>query len=168
MRNTPDVARVEGIIPKRYGADCVEIPGAKALLASLEGDNAPWTIVTSGTRPLIGGWAKVMGFSMPKCLVTAEDVMNGKPDPACYLLGKERLGLKSDSAVLVVEDAPAGIRAGKAAGCTVIGLVTTHSVQQVKEAGADLILKDLDSVLYCGRDEGTGALKIETRGGVGG
>ena len=54
--------------------------------------------------------------------------------------------MKSASRVLVVEDSPAGIRAGKAAGCDVLGLVTTYRAEQVRAAGADWIVKDLRSV----------------------
>lgn len=48
--------------------------------------------------------------------------------------------------MLVVEDAPSGIKAGKAAGFKVLALETTHTVQQLKDAGADWIVKDLRSV----------------------
>ncbi|KAI9819878.1 MAG: hypothetical protein M1827_006447 [Pycnora praestabilis] len=89
-----------------------------------------------------------------------------KPDPACYLLGRSRLGLPPDSSVLVIEDAPAGIRAGKAAGCKVIGLTTTHSMDQVKEAGADLIVPSLKNVTFQGWDEETGKAKVEISDGV--
>lgn len=98
------------------------------------------------------GWLGVMKLAHPKIHVVAEDVEEGKPDPACYALGKERLSLMKDDPVLVVEDAPAGVRAGKAAGCTVIGLTTTHGIQQIREAGADWVVQDLRSVRYAGRD----------------
>jgi glycerol 3-phosphatase-1 len=83
---------------------------------------------------------------IPENLIVAEDVENGKPDPSCYLLGKEKLGLTADSKVLVLEDSPAGIKAGKAAGCKVLGVVTSHTVEQVLNAGPDWIVKDLRSV----------------------
>lgn len=50
-----------------------------------------------------------------------------KPDPSCYVLGLDRIGLagaNENANVLVLEDSPAGIKAGKAAGCKVLGLVT--------------------------------------------
>ena len=152
---------MEGQIPKEYGADAEEIPGARALLASLDEAGAPWAIVTSGTRPLMDGWLEVMRLTSPKNTVVAEDVEQGKPHPACYLLGKSRLGLGAEDSVLVIEDAPAGVRAGKAAGCRVVGLRTTHTVEQIQEAGADWIVEDLQSVKFVGRDERTGNLMIE-------
>ncbi|KAM0279497.1 hypothetical protein ACHAQH_004558 [Verticillium albo-atrum] len=141
------VRDMEGRLPKLYADEAVEVPGARDLLDELNRDRAPWTIVTSGTEPLVSGWLGVMGLPHPDKMVTAESVVNGKPDPACYLMGRERLGLQHDSKrVLVLEDAPAGIRAGKAAGCKVIGLVTSHTVDQVAAAGPDWIVRDLSSV----------------------
>ena len=74
-----DVSRMEGLVPREYGKNAVEIPGARDLLASLNVGNAPWAIVTSGTRPLVNGWMDVMKLARPKHMVTAEDVAVGKP-----------------------------------------------------------------------------------------
>lgn len=147
------VSYIEGLIPKEYGGDAVEIPGARSLLASLDQAHAPWGIVTSGTRALLTGWLDVMSLSRPDNLVVAEDVSAGKPAPDCYQLGIERLGLtaeKTRAKVLVVEDSPAGILAGKAAGCQVIGLATTHRIEQLRASGADWIVADLRSVIFVG------------------
>jgi glycerol 3-phosphatase-1 len=118
------------------------------LLASLEAAGAPWAIVTSGTRPLVTGWLDVMQLAHPRYMVTAEEVANGKPDPACYRLGAARLGLESaqPESMLVLEDAPAGVMAGKAAGYRVVALATTHDVGQLRDAGADWIVEDMSSV----------------------
>lgn len=96
--------------------------------------------------PLVSGWLDVLKLPVPENLVVAEDVENGKPDPACYLMGMEKLGATDASQVLVLEDSPAGIKAGKAAGCKTLGLVTSHTVEQVVEAGPDWIVRDLSSV----------------------
>jgi glycerol 3-phosphatase-1 len=95
----------------------------------------------------------VLKLPIPENLVVAEDVENGKPDPSCYLLGKEKLGLTADAEVLVLEDSPAGIKAGKAAGCKVLGVVTSHTVEQVLNAGPDWIVKDLRSVRVVGHSQ---------------
>lgn len=152
------VCRVEGQIPKLYGESAVEIPGSRHILAELEKAGAPWAIVTSGTRPLVDGWLTVMGLVMPKFMVTAEDVSVGKPDPACYRKGAQLLG-KSE-AILVLEDAPAGVRAGKAAGFRVVALATTHAVSSLKEAGADWIVRDMLSVTFLKYDK---KVQIEIR-----
>lgn len=143
---------MEGLLPKLHGTDAVEIPGARALLDALISRGAPWAIVTSGTVPLVTGWLGVLGLPEPEHLITAESVAEGKPHPGCYLLGRERLGLHAvegeDDApvVLVLEDSPAGIRSGKAAGCKVLGLVTSHTAEQVVAAGSDWVVQDLASV----------------------
>ncbi|KAI1383113.1 HAD-like protein [Hypoxylon trugodes] len=142
------VRQMEALLPKHHGADASEIPGARPLLDSLINVNARWTIVTSGTEPLVGGWLEVLKLPSPPHLVSAESVEIGKPDPACYNLGREKLSIPSSESdqVLVLEDSPAGILAGKAAGCKVLGLVTSHSAEQVLAAGPDWIVRDLQSV----------------------
>ncbi|KKY20003.1 putative glycerol-3-phosphate phosphatase [Phaeomoniella chlamydospora] len=154
---------IEGRIPFEYGQDAVEIPGARNVLDNLEQSGVPWAIVTSGTGALAGGWIQVMKLARPKNLVVAEDVSHGKPDPECYLMGRDRLALSSTSSVLVVEDAPAGVRAGKAAGFKVLGLATTHDVQHLKDAGADWIIRDLRSFVLKGWNEDKKVAEVEIR-----
>ena len=60
----------------------------------------------------------------------------------------------------MVEDAPAGIRAGVEAGCKVIGLATSHSIDRVVAAGAHWIVKDLESVKF-DQDAGMGRLTVK-------
>lgn len=122
----------------------------------------PWAIVTSGTRALVTGWLKIMNLARPENLVTAEDVQRGKPDPACYLLGQAKLASsKSKARILVLEDAPSGVRAGKAAGFEVLAVATTHSTKQLLAAGADYIVKDLRSVRLAAWDPTLQTAKVE-------
>ena len=72
-----DIKEMEGRIPREWGADAVEIPGARTAIAGLENLKARWAVVTSGTRPLIDGWLDVMKLARPRFLVTAEDVQQG-------------------------------------------------------------------------------------------
>jgi glycerol 3-phosphatase-1 len=139
----------------------VEIPGSRALLDELVKAGAPWAIVTSGTRPLLTGWLDVMKLAKPEYLVVAEDVKQGKPDPEGYRLGHSKLGLPREADALVFEDAPAGVRAGKAAGFKVVALATTHEVSQLVEAGADWIVRDMQSVTLKGYDRKTGEVRVE-------
>jgi glycerol 3-phosphatase-1 len=156
-----DVARIEGMIPQRYGQDAKEVPGSRRILSALEDTESPWAIVTSGTRPLVDGWLERLKLAHPKQMVTAEEVESGKPDPACYSLGRARLGLSADIPVLVIEDSPAGIKSGKAAGCHVLGLTTTHSVKEVQAAGADWVVEDLQSVTFEGWDSKTRRITLQ-------
>ncbi|KAK5008153.1 hypothetical protein LTR28_004351 [Elasticomyces elasticus] len=162
LANWEYVCEAEAKIPTEFGHDAVELPGSRALLDHLEQSGAPWAIVTSGTRPLVTGWLDIMQLAHPKNMVTAEQVQRGKPDPACYRLGAERLGVKAGKGdVLVFEDAPAGVKAGKAAGFRVVALATTHSIEQLREAGADWVVRDLRSVRMVGWDKKAGEVKVE-------
>ncbi len=97
------------------------LPGAKALLSTLNELNIPWAIVTSGSVPVAHARHKAAGLPQPAVFITAEQVRNGKPEPDAYLLGAEKLGFVPASCV-VVEDAPAGILSGLNAGCAVIAV----------------------------------------------
>lgn len=85
-------------------------------------------------------------------VVTADDVTRTKPDPQPYQLAVERIGLRTDECV-VLEDSLNGVRAGKAAGCTVIGLTTTYPAGELSAAGADQVCASYDeiAVLLLGR-----------------
>jgi mannitol-1-/sugar-/sorbitol-6-phosphatase len=78
-------------------------------------------------------------------LITSTDITHGKPHPEPYQKGAKLLGLKSAECV-VIEDAPAGIRAGKAAGARVFCLRTTATDPELRESGADWIADDLASL----------------------
>lgn len=109
------------------------LPGALELFEYLDSKSIEWFIVTSCTRDLGTSRAKSVGLTLPQKSVFFDDVVKGKPDPDPYLLGLERLGLLAAEA-LVLEDAPAGIKSGKAAGISVIAMVTTHERESLHEA----------------------------------
>jgi len=121
---------LEGVVP---------LPGALELLRSLPSER--WTIVTSSTRPLAEVRLRTAGLPIPELLITSNDIQNGKPHPEPYLRAAERLGFPAADCV-VVEDVPAGIRAGKAAGAKVIAFPTTSPPAELQQAGADWILKN--------------------------
>lgn len=77
-----------------------------------------------------------------------------------YLLARELLSIPEDAAVLVVEDAPAGIRAGKAANCDVAGLLTSHKRAEIEAAKPDFVLGDLESVEFVGVDQMDGGVFV--------
>jgi mannitol-1-/sugar-/sorbitol-6-phosphatase len=117
----------------------VLLPGARELLNALPPER--WTIATSCTRPLAEVRLKAAGLPIPKTLITSSDVTMGKPDPEPYLKAAANLGF-SASDCIVVEDAPAGVRAGKAAGARVIAFLTTMVRRELEEAGADWIARN--------------------------
>lgn len=77
-----------------------------------------------------------------------------------YLLARKLLDIPEDASVLVVEDAPAGIRAGRAAGCDVVGLLTSHTRAEVEAAKPDFIVPDLECVEFMGVDNDGGCLVL--------
>ena len=143
-----EIADVEGVIP---------LPGAMELLRALPLER--WAIVTSCTRQLAGVRIAVAGLPQPKYLVTATDVKHGKPDPEPYRKGAQFLGVPAADCV-VIEDAPAGIRAGKAAGARVIALRTTAEDAELLEAGADWIIDDCSSISLDGAAAGDSLLLL--------
>ena len=118
-----EVADVDGV---------VALPGARELL---ERGDRPLAIVTSCTTALAGARLRAARLPDPRVLVTADAITRGKPDPEPFLLGARRLGIDPSDCV-VLEDAPAGIAAGRAAGATVIALRTTHADADLLEAHA--------------------------------
>lgn len=99
-------------------------PSAGQVLAALPVHRV--AIVTSGGLRLASSRLAAAGLPTPPVMVTADDVAVGKPDPAPYLMGATLLGYPPERC-LVVEDAPAGVISAKAAGCPVIGVLTTHA-----------------------------------------
>jgi mannitol-1-/sugar-/sorbitol-6-phosphatase len=111
----------------------VAMPGAIDLVRSIP--EGRWGVVTSGSRKLASTRMRFCGLPVPKVLITADDVKNGKPDPEPYLKGAERIGA-APGECLVVEDAPSGIKAALAAGMKVMGLASTYAPEKLNEANA--------------------------------
>ena len=117
----------------------VLLPGARQLLDILPPER--WTIATSCTRPLAEVRLRAAGLPMPRTIITSSDVKNGKPDPEPYLKAAAKMRFAASDCI-VVEDAPAGIRAGKAAGARVIAFLTTMPRRDLEDAGADWIVQN--------------------------
>lgn len=139
-----EIADVDGV---------VQLPGVAALLAALPPTS--WAIVTSCNRPLAAARTAAGGLPAPAALVTVDDVVRGKPDPACFLLGAERLGV-DPADCLVVEDAPAGLAAARAAGCATLAVRTTHPEGPLD---ADVVVPLLTSVAMS--VDGDGRVRVE-------
>ncbi len=129
-----EIEDVDGVIP---------LPGALELLQTLPQDR--WAIATSCSRRLAEVRIRAAGLPAPKHLITSTDVLRGKPDPEPYIKAAKILGL-APADCIVIEDAPAGIRAGKAAGARVFALRTTAPATELLESGADWIANDLASL----------------------
>ncbi|KAA9394632.1 HAD family hydrolase [Kocuria coralli] len=127
----------------------VALPRAGELLASLPPSR--WAAVTSGPRGLMQARLAAAGIPVPETLVTAEDVVVGKPDPEGYRKAAEILGV-DPARCLVVEDAPAGLKAGRASGARVLAVATSHDAVELTDA--DAVVADLTAVSVTAGDAG--------------
>jgi sugar-phosphatase len=124
-------AEVAAFVPDE-GSDATAmepIAGAARLLQVLPAGS--WAVGTSGTRAT--AWARLRGAGLriPGVLICAEDVVHGKPSPDVYLMAAAALTVPP-AECLVVEDAPAGIQAARAAGMRVIALTTSHRAEELR------------------------------------
>lgn len=115
------------------------LPGARELLSTLPPER--WTISTSSTRPLAEVRLRAAGLSIPGKLITSSDIKRGKPHPEPYLKAASVLGFRPGDCV-VVEDVPAGVEAGRAAGARVIGFPTTFPADKLRSVGANWVIKN--------------------------
>jgi len=127
------------------------MPGAAELLKAIPPGR--WCVVTSGTRYLATARLQLGNLPMPKVLVSADDVSKGKPHPEPYLMGAKLLGV-NPTECLVIEDAPAGIRAAHAGGMKAIGITSTYPAPALQEA--DVVVQSLAQI------------KVRNTGGSGG
>lgn len=131
--NELEIADVEGI---------VVLPGAAEALASLH--DAKNAIATSCTRPLAEARIRAAQLVPPSIIVTVDDVARGKPHPDPFLEAASRLGV-DPTRCLVVEDAPKGLQAARAAGCQTLAVITTTPRD---ELDADGVVADLAAVRF--------------------
>ncbi len=131
------------------------LPGVVSLLAALPPGS--WTVCTSATERLARIRMSHVGLTPPERFITADMVAQGKPHPEPYLRGAALLGFPPERC-LVIEDAPAGVAAGKAAGCTVLATLFSHSAEQLR--GADWLVGSLEDVVVVG---GPAALTVSAQ-----
>ena len=124
-------------------ADLEVLPGVKTLLESLPMER--WAIVSSATYRLLVGRLKVAGLPVPERIVSGDRVVHGKPHPEPYLRGAEMIH-SAPGDCIVIEDAPSGALAGKAAGCRVLGVLGTHSAEELRAVGVDWVVESLERV----------------------
>jgi len=117
--------------------------GAISFITSLQEQKIPVMIGTGGFRNTAEKKMKNIGLEID--MITTADVENGKPAPDIYLKCAEKMGIKPKYCV-VFEDAPNGVRSAKAAGMRCVALTTGTDEKTLKEAGADLVVKDFTQV----------------------
>jgi sugar-phosphatase len=119
----------------------VQLPGVAALLTAIPEDRR--AVVTSASTRLMQNRLGAAGLAVPRHAITADMVAQGKPHPEPYLRGAAMLGL-APAECLVIEDAPAGIAAGRAAGCRVLGVLSSHTPDDL--SSADWLVASLSMV----------------------
>ena len=139
----------------------VLLPGAQELLRSLP--EGRWTIATSCTRPLAEVRLRAAGLPIPERLITSNDVVRGKPDPEPFVKAAANLGFAATDCI-VLEDAPVGIRAGKAAGARVIAFRTTVPEAELHLAGADWVVNNCAGIELLDTSEGLKLRILEGQG----
>lgn len=132
------------------------LPATRELLTALPTER--WAAVTSGSRRLMRTRLEAAGLPAPEVLVTADDVTEGKPHPQGYLRAAAGLGF-DPARCLVVEDAPAGVRAGLASGAAVLAVATSHSRTDLEGLGATELV---DNLTFCTLETTRGELVLST------
>jgi HAD superfamily hydrolase (TIGR01509 family) len=114
----------------------------------------PIALASSGSRASVELFLRSSGSaSLFRSVLTSEDVERAKPCPDLYVASAAALGVEP-SRCLVVEDAVAGVKAGRASGATVVGIPGLCSVEELRNAGADYVISQLDGLpelLRCAR-----------------
>lgn len=123
------------------------LPGAVAFIDSCRARHIKLAVATSADRIKLQGNLKQIGLPPEgfDAVVTANDVDKLKPHPDLFLKAMKKMDAEPRH-TLVVEDAPSGVEAAKAAGARCLGLTTTFSQTQLRERGADVIAPDLATV----------------------
>ncbi len=118
----------------------VALPSAARALAELPAERV--AVGTSGSRPVARARLAAAGLEAPATLVSASDVTDGKPAPDIFLEAARRLGVAPGDC-LVVEDAPAGLEAARAAGMATLAVLTSTPSEELE---ADEFVTDLSEV----------------------
>jgi sugar-phosphatase len=143
----PPAARADGHarIEELEIADVANIRPIVGVVELLNSLPSNWAIVTSATEALLAARLGALGLPTVRVAVTGDDVSTGKPAPDGYLKAAAALGFTTSDCV-VVEDAPAGVEAGRAAGAGhVLGVG-----ELALDTSADLVVRDLRGVTWNG------------------
>lgn len=104
-------------------------------------------VVTAASREIVAPTIDQAGLgSFIDHIVALEDVIHSKPDPACYLLALERIGVDASDA-LAFEDSSTGIRAARDAGLLTVGVRGSLNDDKLAQL-TDFVIDELDPFLF--------------------
>jgi pseudouridine 5'-phosphatase len=129
------------VLLEKLFADAPTMKGAPEFVAELRKTGIPLAVATSSERRLCElKWAKHPWLQEFETVICGDDpgVENLKPAPDIYLLAAERVGVLPEDCV-VLEDAPAGVQSGKAAGMQVV-CVRDERLDPAMVASADIVV----------------------------
>jgi beta-phosphoglucomutase len=144
---TVDKARTYEIYLQIIRGRLGPLPGVGSFVAECRRRGLRLAVATSADHVKMEGNLREIGVPITTfdATVNGLEIARKKPFPDIFLLAAERLGLRG-SECLVVEDAPNGIQAAKAAGAQCLGLTTSFDEATLRSAGADWVAKDLAHV----------------------
>lgn len=142
----PSVHSVEELIAQKTD---IFIELAAQSLTPINGvvDFMQWTrahaktmnLVTSSNRRVQEFIVESFGIGhLLDTVVTGDDIKNGKPHPEPYLLANQLAGADPEK-TLVIEDSMSGIASAVGAGCITLAIATSHSVEELREAGTGAV-----------------------------
>ncbi|HZR57838.1 MAG TPA: HAD family phosphatase [Terriglobales bacterium] len=118
------------------------IPGVETFLVELQNAGIKIGIATSASSYRTRRTLQLLNLENKfSTVITGDDVPAGKPDPSVYKLAAGRMNLKPEQ-LLVLEDAPCGVEAAKAAGIRCIGVTTNGRAESLRRAGAVYVIPD--------------------------
>lgn len=125
--------------------DLQQISGASDFIAQLSATQ--WGIATSSSLPTAKAKLNAVNIPVPKVLISADHVSNGKPHPEAYLKASEQLGAKPHQC-LAFEDSETGAQSALAAGCHVIILGSRCSTRDSRIIGRVENFSEIDIALH--------------------
>ena len=142
-----DKARTYAIYLEIIQGRLQPLAGVRGFIADCRRRGLRLAVASSADRPKVDGNLRQIGlpWSTFDAVVNGLDVVHKKPDPEIFLLAASKLSLPPSRCV-VVEDAPNGIQAAKAAGAACLGLTTSFTADQLRQHGTDWTAPDLAHV----------------------
>ncbi len=144
LRMPDDKARTYAIYLEIIRGRLGPLPGAVEFVHACRARGLKTAVATSADRVKLEGNLREIGLPSERfdACITGDDIVRKKPDPEIFLKAAAAVGLPAPACV-VVEDAPNGIRAAKAAGAGCIGVTSSFPAERLLEAGADRIEADM-------------------------